>query len=35
MAKTIGATTTTVQGSHLIMMSKASEVAAVIEDAAQ
>jgi len=34
MAKTIGATTTTVQGSHLIMMSKASEVAAVIEDAA-
>jgi pimeloyl-ACP methyl ester carboxylesterase len=34
MAKTIGATTTTVQGSHLIMMSKASEVAAVIEEAA-
>jgi pimeloyl-ACP methyl ester carboxylesterase len=35
MAKTIGATTTTVQGSHLIMMSKASDVAAVIESAAQ
>lgn len=34
MAKTIGANTTTVQGSHLIMLSKASEVAAVIEDAA-
>jgi len=34
MAKTIGAKTTTVQGSHLIMMSKASAVAAVIEDAA-
>jgi pimeloyl-ACP methyl ester carboxylesterase len=34
MAKTIGAKTTTVQGSHLIMLSKASAVAAVIEDAA-
>jgi len=34
MAKTIGAKTTTAQGSHLIMMSKASAVAAVIEDAA-
>jgi len=33
MAKTIGANTTTVQGSHLIMMSKASAVAAVIEHA--
>jgi pimeloyl-ACP methyl ester carboxylesterase len=35
MAKTIQAKTTTVQGSHLIMLSKASEVAAVIEDAAR
>lgn len=34
MAKTIGARTTTIQGSHLIMLSKASQVAAVIEDAA-
>jgi pimeloyl-ACP methyl ester carboxylesterase len=34
MAQTIQAATTTLQGSHLIMMSKASEVAAVIEDAA-
>jgi len=34
MAKTIGAKTTTVQGSHLIMLSKASVVAGVIEDAA-
>lgn len=34
MAKTIRAKTTTVQGSHLIMLSKASAVAAVIEDAA-
>ncbi len=34
MAKTIQARTTTVEGSHLIMMSKASEVAAVIEQAA-
>lgn len=34
MAKTIGATTTTVQGSHLIMLSHPSAVAAVIEEAA-
>ncbi len=34
MAKTIHAKTTTVQGSHLIMLSKARAVAAVIEDAA-
>lgn len=34
MAKTIGAKTTTVQGSHLIMQSKAPAVAAVIEEAA-
>jgi pimeloyl-ACP methyl ester carboxylesterase len=34
MAKTIQAKTTTVKGSHLIMLSKASAVAAVIEDAA-
>jgi pimeloyl-ACP methyl ester carboxylesterase len=34
MAKTISAKTTTVEGSHLIMLSKASAVAAVIEDAA-
>jgi len=34
MANAIGAKATTVQGSHLIMLSKAPEVAAVIEDAA-
>jgi pimeloyl-ACP methyl ester carboxylesterase len=34
MAKSIGAKTTTVQGSHVIMLSKAPAVAAVIEDAA-
>ncbi len=34
MAKTIGAKTTTVKGSHLIMLSKASAVATVIESAA-
>lgn len=34
MAKTIQAKTTTVKGSHLIMLSKAPAVAAVIEDAA-
>jgi len=33
MAKTIGAKTTTVKGSHLIMLSKAPAVAAVIEEA--
>jgi len=33
MAKTIGAKTSTVKGSHLIMLSKASAVAAVIEEA--
>jgi pimeloyl-ACP methyl ester carboxylesterase len=35
MARTIQATTTTLQGSHLIMMSKAADVAAVIETAAR
>jgi pimeloyl-ACP methyl ester carboxylesterase len=34
MAKTIQAKTTTLQGSHLVMMSKPSAVAAVIEEAA-
>ncbi|MBN9220632.1 MAG: alpha/beta hydrolase [Mesorhizobium sp.] len=34
MAKTIKAKTTTVEGSHMIMLSKASAVAAVIEQAA-
>ncbi len=34
MAKTIQAKTTTIRGSHLIMLSKAPAVAAVIEDAA-
>ena len=34
MARTIQAKTTTVKGSHLIMLSKAPAVAAVIEDAA-
>jgi pimeloyl-ACP methyl ester carboxylesterase len=34
MAKTMGSKTTTVKGSHLIMLSKASAVAAVIEKAA-
>ena len=34
MAKTIQAKTTTIKGSHLIMLSKAPAVAAVIEDAA-
>jgi len=34
MAKTIGATTTVVHGSHLIMLSRATAVAAVIESAA-
>ncbi|MDE1147112.1 MAG: alpha/beta hydrolase [Azospirillaceae bacterium] len=34
MAKTIGAKTTTVSGSHMIMLSQSSAVASVIEDAA-
>jgi pimeloyl-ACP methyl ester carboxylesterase len=34
MAKTIKARTTTIEGSHVVMLSKPAEVAAVIEDAA-